>query len=58
MDARYQTAKNIPDDLLWCSKCLRDLTGATTWLSDDIADGRHYCHACAPDDAIRLKDTI
>lgn len=44
--------------LLWCTKCLRNLTPDEVWLSDDTRDGRRFCFNCAPDDAIRLKDTI
>ncbi len=44
--------------VLWCSKCLKDLSPDKVWVSDDRRDGRLLCFDCAPDDAIRVKDLI
>ena len=55
---RLATLKNIPDNLLWCTVCLKDLTRDEIWLSDDMRDNRYYCFDCAPNDAIRAKDII
>jgi len=43
---------------IWCTICLRGLTKDDIWLSDDTRDGRLFCFDCAPEDAIRDKDTI
>jgi hypothetical protein len=44
--------------VLFCGKCLKDLTPDEVWLPDDMHDGRIYCYDCAPGDAIRNKDRI
>ncbi len=56
METRAAAAERIPGSLFWCTVCLRDITRSTVWLSGDMHDGRHFCYACAPDNAIRLKD--
>ena len=56
-DVRATTASSIPSELNWCSVCQKNIEG-DTWLSDDTHDGRHFCYDCAPEDAIRLKDTL
>jgi len=43
---------------LWCNNCLKDLTPDTTWIPNNMDDNRVLCLDCAPDDAIRSKDTI
>ncbi len=43
---------------IWCTICLKHITRGEVWLSDDMRDGRLFCYDCAPDEAIRAKDTI
>lgn len=56
MTIKERIEKEHKLNLLWCSKCLRDLTPNDTWIPDDTHDGRIFCYECAPTDAIRLKD--
>lgn len=42
--------------LLWCSKCLKNLTPAELWIPNDMQDGRLLCYDCAPKDALRWTD--
>lgn len=56
MDNRSNTLKRTPNNLIWCTICLKDLTRDDVWLLDDTRDGRLFCYDCAPDDAIREKD--
>uniref|UniRef100_A0A6M3IXL8 Uncharacterized protein n=1 Tax=viral metagenome TaxID=1070528 RepID=A0A6M3IXL8_9ZZZZ len=43
-------------NLLWCSKCLKQLTPRDVWLSDNTGDNRLFCLNCAPDTAIRAYE--
>ncbi len=41
-----------------CSQCGNELERDQVWIPDDMDDKRVYCYHHAPDDAIRLKDTM
>ena len=41
-----------------CIVCGYQMIHDEVWLSDNKKDNRTYCYCHAPDDAIRLKDTI
>ncbi len=41
-----------------CSKCGYQMIEDEVWLPDNTKDKQVYCYSHAPDDAIRLKDTI
>lgn len=41
-----------------CRKCGYQMCEDEVWLSNDMKDGKVYCFSHAPDDAIRLKDTV
>jgi len=58
MISKERIDKDYKLHLLRCTKCLRNLTPDEVWLSDNTQDGRRFCFDCAPNDAIRLKDTI
>lgn len=39
-----------------CSVCGCELLGHEAWVNDDMTDNKLYCHDCATDDCIRIKD--
>ena len=41
-----------------CVVCGYQMTKDELWLSDDLSERRVYCYSHAPNNAIRLKDTI
>ncbi len=41
-----------------CSRCGCQMIKEEVWISDDMKDEKLFCYSHAPDDAIRLKDTI
>lgn len=41
-----------------CCICGYQLCQSEVWLPDNTKDKRVFCFSHAPDDAIRLKDTI
>ena len=46
------------EKLYRCCKCGYQMISGEVWISDNTKDNRVFCYRHAPNEAIRLKDTL